>query len=300
MKLSSLIQPEFILCNGKASSYDDAKEKLIALVESETGASASTIMDAVREREEIASTIVAPGIGFPHARTDSIGDFYVVVGAFPEGVPVDGQDVPLRFIVMYLLPEGASNLYLRCMSSMAKVLFPKGNLDRLVNATDAASLLGVIDSTGVMVKDEVTAADIMSKDVVSCNISSTLRDVADIMVKYNTSSVPVVDDDNKYIGMVSAHNLLKVGLPEYLLAMDSVDFLRSFEPFQDLLKQEQSMTAASVLDRDAPTFINHAPMIVVASKIVRDRLGNSAVIDDDGRLVGMVSGLDFVHKVVRA
>lgn len=300
MKLVSLLQERLVLCGSNAADYAAARNQLLNLLNDAVGIPQEGVRKALAEREALASTVVAPGIAFPHARTDLVDDFYMLIGTFPEGFAAPGEDTPVRLVILYLMSEGTSNLYLRCVSSMARFLSAPENLENLVAAKDPDEAIAVLDRAGLLVKDTVTAQDVMVKDPVRCTAANTLREMADLLVKEHITHVPVVDDDGGFIGMVTANRLLKVGLPEYLLQMENVDFLRNFEPFQDLLKQEQSMTVREIMDPDPPRFLAHTPMIVVASKLVREDLESAAVVDETGKLVGLISGLEFVHKVVRA
>lgn len=299
MKLASLLQPELILCRQSASSYEEAQDMLLGMLAKQHSVDRKGLREALGERESLTSTVVAPGIGFPHARTDLVEDFYILIGTFPDGVAAVGEEAPVRLVVMYLMTEGTSNLYLRCVSSMARFLSSSDNLETLIQAEEAEDLIRAIGDAGVQVKESVTARDIMVEAVATCSASTTLREAADLMVRYQTMYIPVVGQDHAYQGMITANRLMRVGLPDYLLEMDGVDFLRNFEPFQDLLKQEQSMTVGEILSQDIPAFLAHTPIIIVASKLVRENGHCGAVIDESKRLVGIISGMEFVHKVIR-
>jgi len=301
MKLASLLQPALIRTRATAADLAGAQAGLLDILAARTGARPQPLLTALAEREALGSTIVAPGVAFPHARVDTIDDFYVLIGTYPEGIPVADQAQPVRLVVLFLLPEGQSNLYLRCVSAMARLLNLPGMLDRLVEVPSAEGLVAFVEQTGVLVQDVVTAVDLIKPGAApAARPTTTLREIADLMVIHNTTHIPVVDETDRYLGMVDANRLLRVGLPDYLLAMESLSFLSTFEPFQELLKQEQSTTAAAILCTDYPTFMAHTPMIVVAGRLVGEGLARAPVLAPDGRLVGMISTLDFVHKVVRA
>ncbi|MFH0911000.1 MAG: PTS sugar transporter subunit IIA [Planctomycetota bacterium] len=299
MKLVSLLEPKLVLCRGRAANYPEAKEKLLALLAARTELDADFLRAALAEREALASIVIAPGIAFPHARVASLSDFHLVIGTFPHGVAMAGEKEPVRLIVLYFIPEASSNIYLRAASAMAEFLSAPGSLDRLLAASSPDALIQVLASSRVMVRNVVTARDVMTPNPPSLRLLNTLREAADLMVKHRMSEVPVTDEEGNFLGVVRAERLLKVGLPDYLLAMKSLAFLTEFEPFQDLLKNEQSMTVSEILDRDVPHFLAHTPMIIVAGSLVRDAIPCAAVLEGT-RLVGMISLLNFIHKVVRA
>ncbi len=301
MKLASLLQPELIVVRGRAETLEQAQDQLLARLAKEKDLETGPLKQALQEREALGTTVVAPGIAFPHARVDLVDDFHLVLGTFPDGVAAPQTPDPVRLVLLFLLPEGQSNLYLRCVSSFARFLGQEGALDRLVAADSAQDVREVVEEAGVLVKDVVTAIDMIKPGTepraAPC---TTLREAADLMVLHRTTHIPVVDDAGQYLGMVDADRLLKVGLPDYLLSMDNLSFLSTFEPFGDLLKQERSTCVDAILIEDYPLFMAHTPMIVVAAKLVREGLFSAPVLDKDKKLVGMISTLDFVHKVVRA
>lgn len=298
MKLVSLIQENRVLVKGRAATYAEAKERILGLLADDTGIDTPPLLQALAEREALGTTIIAPGIGVPHARTPLVSDFHLLIGCFPEGVNVPGQPDPVRLIILFLMPECKSNLYLRALSAFVRILSNPAQLDALVQAEDPDALIEIISAGGVLVKDVVTASDIMSKEPPHLILTDTLRDAADMMIKHRRPLLPVVDDAGVYVGAVRADTLLKVGLPDYLLQMDSVGFLTSFEPFQDLLKSEQKMTVREIMSADIPVFQEHTPMIIVAGTLVRNAVHEGVVLREK-KLVGLISTLDFVHKVVR-
>ena len=77
MKLSDFISTEFILTGAGAKTLEAGKNQLVELITSHTGYSSSEIIDAMTARESLGTTIIAPGIAFPHIREAFLKDFYV-------------------------------------------------------------------------------------------------------------------------------------------------------------------------------------------------------------------------------
>ena len=298
MKLSDFIDSGFVIVDAGAKTFDGGKNQLVELFAKNTSYDATAVIDAMAAREALGSTIIAPGIAFPHIREPFLKDFYVVIGCFPEGIEVEGQSEPIRLIVFFLVPEGKSNLYLRVMAAITKVLAKPEGISRFVEHETKNSFIEYIKNNDMPVGDIVTARDIMNTDFPCLKSTATLREAANEFVSNNIADVCVVDDEGNFLGTVTTGRLLKVGIPDYLLMLDNLNFLKTFEPFEDLLKNEQSMQVKEILKTDVPAFNPDTPMIQVAGKLV-DGHSEFGVILDGKRLVGTVTKLDFVHKVVR-
>ena len=298
MKLSDFISTEFILTGASAKTLEAGKSQLVELITSHTGYSSSEIIDAMTARENLGTTIIAPGISFPHIREGFLKDFYVVIGCYPNGLVTRDDEEPVKLIVLYLVPEGKSNLYLRVMAAITRLIAKPEGLLSLVSQASPASMLGYIRENDVQVGDIVTARDIMNKQYLSLRPEATLRDAANVFVSENITDICVTDEDGNFKGTVTTGRLLKVGIPDYLLMMDNLSFLKTFEPFQDLLKNEQSISVMDILKKDTPAFQPDTPMIQVAGKLV-DSHNEFGVVLEGGKLLGTITKLDFVHKVVR-
>ena len=298
MKLSNFISNQFVLTSASAKTLEGGKNQLVELFTKHTEYNATDIIDAMTARENLGSTIIAPGIAFPHIRESFLKDFYVIIGCFPEGLPAKDQTEPVKLVVFYLVPEGKSNLYLRVMAAVTRLLAKPNGIEEIVQQKSNNSLIDYIKENDIQVGEIVTARDIMNTDYTFLESKSTLREAADMFVSTNTADICVTDDNGNFLGTVTTGRLLKVGIPDYLLMMDNLSFLKTFEPFQDLLKNEQSMSVMDVLKTDTPAFQPDTPMIQVAGKLV-DGHNEFGVVLEGKKLVGTITKLDFIHKVVR-
>lgn len=298
MKLSDFIDSNFIIVDASAKTLEGGKNQLVELFARNTGYDATAVIDAMTSRENLGSTIIAPGISFPHIREPFLKDFYITIGCFPEGIEVEGQPLPVRLIVFFLVPDGKSNLYLRVMAAVTKLLAQPDGISKFVEHETKNSFIEYIKNNDMPVGDIVTARDIMNTDFSCLRETDTLRDVANEFVSKNITDVCITDEEGNFLGIVTTGRLLKVGIPDYLLMMDNLSFLKTFEPFEELLKNEQNMYVKDFLKKDVPAFTPDTPMIQVAGKLV-DGNNELGVILEGKKLIGTVTKLDFVHKVVR-
>jgi len=79
--------------------------------------------DAVRQREEMASTALDCGVAVPHGHVPELKRFVMAVAICPEGLPWSGQPhgKRVRIVVLIGAPEGRQGDYLRLLSQVVKL-----------------------------------------------------------------------------------------------------------------------------------------------------------------------------------
>ena len=77
----------------------------------------------------------------------------------------------------------------------------------------------------------LTAKEIMTSDVITVQMTTTVKELAEILWKNRISGAPVLDDDGKVISVVTENDLIdqskKVHIPTMISLLDSVMFLES-------------------------------------------------------------------------
>lgn len=70
--------------------------------------------------------------------------------------------------------------------------------------------------------------DCMKSNVISISETATIREVAAIIVKKHIGLLPVVDKDNKLVGVVGLRDLLNLELPDFVRFIEDLDFVHDF------------------------------------------------------------------------
>ena len=65
----------------------------------------------------------------------------------------------------------------------------------------------------IVVPPETPISNIMVKEVISVEPSTSQKDVADIISKYNLLAVPVVNEEEKIIGIVTVDDVVDFIIP---------------------------------------------------------------------------------------
>ncbi|MFH1854413.1 MAG: CBS domain-containing protein [Candidatus Omnitrophota bacterium] len=106
------------------------------------------------------------------------------------------------------------------------------------------------------------AKDVMAKDVVTISPSAGIREIYDIFKKTRYGGLPVVDKDNRILGMITKAEMLSVLLPDYFdMLGENIIFIDDFgtldEEFESLptfelfIAEDLMMKGAVILDENA-------------------------------------------------
>lgn len=254
------------------------------------------ILKAVIEREELGSTSFGRGFAFPHARTNVVNDLHIVFGFVRNGVLDKSPDgVPTKAICLLLTPRNISKLYLQTLSGLANLARQPGILEKLALARSSREFIRLVEESGIQVEKTLTVADIMASEVVTVSPDDPLKKVANIMFKHNFDGVPVVDSEGKLLGDVSGKELLRSALPDYEKLIANRPEL---EPFENLLRREESLKVNDIMRRDITTISETALVVEAAAMMLVRNIERIMVIRNE-RLVGIISASDIISKIIR-
>jgi len=129
----------------------------------------------------------------------------------------------------------------------------------------------------------------MSTHVIAAHASATYKELAAMLHYQRVSAFPVVDEDNKVIGIVSETDLLAKAALEGTVP----ETLQSL-PQQRERSRVSGLTAAELMTSPAVTIGADAPVRHAARLMYNKRVKRLPVVGDDGVLIGIVSRADVL------
>jgi CBS-domain-containing membrane protein len=149
--------------------------------------------------------------------------------------------------------------------------------------------------------------DVMSRQVVSVNGSTPFRDVAEVLYTHAVSAVPVVDGEGHVLGVVSEADLLhKEEFREQFYGEGYRPPLRVrlreriCSPGGDAATKARGETAAQLMTAPAITARPYTSAVSAARLMSEHGVKRLPVVDDEGRLEGVVSRTDLLKTLVRS
>lgn len=144
------------------------------------------------------------------------------------------------------------------------------------------------------------AIDVMTRDVVTVAPETSVRSIAELLLKHRISAVPVVDDARRVVGLVSEGDLMR-----RLEAEDTKGgswWLRLFASNSENATNfvnRHGRHAHDVMTRNVVTVAGDTPVAEIAKLLETRRIKRVPVIRD-GRLVGIVSRANLLHGLASA
>ena len=145
--------------------------------------------------------------------------------------------------------------------------------------------------------------DVMTTDVLTFLPSATVETAARALSERRLGGAPVVDEDGMVLGLLEDDDLIvqntRLHLPTVISVFGAyLELPSSLRHFESDLRKAVGATVADVMDSDAPTCGPDDTLETVATTLHKRNASRMAVVDDDGRLIGVVSRGDLVRAIV--
>jgi PTS system nitrogen regulatory IIA component len=145
MIIDELLDIGAVVPKANATSKRQALSLVADLAAKKFGLKASTVLEALMERESLGSTGVGPGVGVPHARLtglDRIRGLFVKLDTPISFDAIDDEPVDLLFVL--LAPPESGVDHLRALARVSRQLRRPALREQLRNAQSSDALLALL------------------------------------------------------------------------------------------------------------------------------------------------------------
>jgi len=146
-----------------------------------------------------------------------------------------------------------------------------------------------------------TAQDIMTKNPVCVNPDTKIVDAVKILLDKHFNGLPVVDGDNKLVGILTQSDLVaqhkKINLPSYFVILDATIPMQSPKKFEESIARMNAETVKDLMQANVFSVSPEAPIDSIASYMV-DNKHYSLPVVENGKLVGIVGKEDVLRVVI--
>jgi CBS domain-containing protein len=143
----------------------------------------------------------------------------------------------------------------------------------------------------------MNVAQIMTHQVISVRPDTRVGEIARLFREYQLSGLPVVDDDHVPLGIITELDMIKrharPELPVFLPLLGAFVPLRRKE-YQESLRRIVGVVAQDIMTTPVNTISPDASVEDVATLMVSNRSNPLPVVDETGKMIGIVSRTDVL------
>jgi CBS-domain-containing membrane protein len=149
---------------------------------------------------------------------------------------------------------------------------------------------------GLLIPKHTRVRDIMTLDPNKVTLETSVDEVARLLLSSTYTGVPVVDQEERPVGVISQSDLIyKAGMPMRLGLLADSDRQKVSQVLEKLAPKK----AREVMNRPAVTIGQDKPVTDAVNLMLKKQVKRLPVTDANGKLVGMLSRLDVFHTILR-
>ena len=145
------------------------------------------------------------------------------------------------------------------------------------------------------------AKDIMTTDVIVANKNDIIANVANLLIKEKIGGLPVVDEENKVVGIISETDIMKkeshVDSPRMLNFIQGIIFLDDTKKFEDEMRAIAAYKVEDLMSKDIITVNENDTFDYVANVMINKSINRVPVVDENNFLKGIICRYDIIKAM---
>lgn len=137
----------------------------------------------------------------------------------------------------------------------------------------------------------------MHRNTASVLSNCSLEEVIKIMALQRINGIPIVDENQKVIGFISQHDIIKALLPNYLTVISSNIFLTEFIQLSKKLKEYAHFQVKEFMNKEVITINEDDNEVMAADLLIRYKIHHLPVLRN-GYLAGIVTMRDLLKAMI--
>ncbi|GAB4457227.1 MAG: hypothetical protein Kow0070_08820 [Anaerolineales bacterium] len=142
--------------------------------------------------------------------------------------------------------------------------------------------------------DAMTIKDCMKRNVISISETASIREAAAVIVNKHIGILPIVDANNKLIGVVGLRDLLSLELPDFIRFIEDLDFIHDFGAVETTRPTAKTLEKPiKSLMKEAITVEEDCGLLRAYALLLHHNLHDLPVLSKSGELIGIASRVDI-------
>lgn len=145
------------------------------------------------------------------------------------------------------------------------------------------------------------AKDIMTTNVVVARKDDSISDVAKILITEKIGGLPVVDDENRVIGVISETDIIKkekyIEAPRFINFLQGMIFLEDMNKLEEDIKKVAAYKVEDLMSTDIAKVYEDDVFDGIANIMIKKSINRVPVVDKDNKLKGIVCRYDIIKSL---
>lgn len=146
----------------------------------------------------------------------------------------------------------------------------------------------------------LTAKDIMTKNVTTVRAATTIEELARILMEHKISGVPIVDDNENLIGIVTENDLIsrdkRLHIPTVMRLFDAFIMLESPGKIEKEIKKMTAITVNEIYTKEVITVAEGTPVQDIAT-IMSEKKVHLIPVVEGKKILGIIGKIDLIKGI---
>jgi CBS domain-containing protein len=136
--------------------------------------------------------------------------------------------------------------------------------------------------------------EIMTRQLKSIPAGLAAKDAWQLLVEFKISGLPVLDKDNRLLGMFTEKDILAYILPSYVEKVGRFIYQEDSKAARKKFSALDNLKVENLMRKEVVTTTEEASLLEVARLMLTQKARRLPVLDASGRVSGMVSRADVL------
>lgn len=142
-------------------------------------------------------------------------------------------------------------------------------------------------------------SELMTREVMTIPPEMSVREAAKILFEREISGLPVADQQNNVVGMITEKEIISMALPKFAEQFGDFDIILDETPFEKKLAEADKIKVKDVMRKDVLCVSEDTSVAEVARLMIAKKARRIPVLDKNRKLAGIIARADIVKKIAR-
>jgi len=146
---------------------------------------------------------------------------------------------------------------------------------------------------------ELLARDIMTRKVITIGKDATVSELVRRLLRYKISGVPIVNEKNELIGIVSEEDIIiKISSLPFPISF-SYAFLDNFESYTKSTKEFMETRVEDIMSKKIKTAGENMTLSKVVNIMINNNINRIPIVDEKNKLTGIITRADVMSSMIK-